>query len=160
MTLEQRVPHGHPLREIRRITEVVLKSLSQEFDSLYSAFGRPSIPPEYGLRALLLQAFYSIRSERQMVEQIEFNLLLSLVRPTPGTQAFPGTRRFEPLCYLLLVTPSHIPSTHRGYPRHEDIRACLKWTYAQDLRPYMRSCLQRSLHIECTEAKAAAGLNL
>ena len=50
-------------------------SLSGEFDSLYSASGRPSIPPEYVLRALLMQALYSIRSERQLVEQIEFNLL-------------------------------------------------------------------------------------
>jgi transposase len=75
VTLEQRVPKDHPLREIRRLTDVVLKSLSQEFDSLYSASGRPSIAPEYVLRALLLQAFYSVRSERQLVEQIDYNLL-------------------------------------------------------------------------------------
>ena len=75
VTLEQRVPKDHPLREIRRITDVVLRSLSQDFDSLYSASGRPSIAPEYVLRALLLQAFYSVRSERQLVEQIDYNLL-------------------------------------------------------------------------------------
>ncbi len=75
VTLEQRVPKDHPLREIRRITDVVLRSLSQEFDSLYSASGRPSIAPEYVSRALLLQAFYSVRSERQLVEQIDYNLL-------------------------------------------------------------------------------------
>jgi transposase len=75
VTLEQRVPKDHPLREIRRITDVVLKSLSGEFDSLYSASGRPSIAPEYVLRALLLQVFYSVRSERQLVEQIDYNLL-------------------------------------------------------------------------------------
>jgi transposase len=75
VTLEQRVPKDHPLREIRRITDVVLKALSQEFDSLYSASGRPSIAPEYVLRALLLQAFYSVRSERQLVEQLDYNLL-------------------------------------------------------------------------------------
>ena len=75
VTLEQRVPTDHPLREIRRITDVVLGSLSEEFDSLYSASGRPSIAPEYVLRALLLQAFYSVRSERQLVEQIDYNLL-------------------------------------------------------------------------------------
>ena len=73
--LEQRVPQNHPLREIRRLTDVVLGSLSEEFDSLYSASGRPSIAPEYVLRALLLQAFYSVRSERQLVEQLEYNLL-------------------------------------------------------------------------------------
>jgi len=75
VTLEQRVPQDHPLREIRRLTEVVLRSLSGEFDSLYSASGRPSIAPEYVLRALLLQAFYSVRSERQLVEQLDYNLL-------------------------------------------------------------------------------------
>src|SRR6202166_1495011 len=75
VTLEQRVPQDHPLREIRRITDVVLRSLSGEFDSLYKASGRPSIAPEYVLRALLLQAFYSVRSERQLVEQLDYNLL-------------------------------------------------------------------------------------
>jgi len=75
VTLEQRVPQDHPLREIRRITDVVLRSLSGEFDGLYSASGRPSIAPEYVLRALLLQAFYSVRSERQLVEQLDYNLL-------------------------------------------------------------------------------------
>ena len=78
VTLEQRVPGGHPLREIRRLTDVVLRSLSEEFDSLYSASGRPSIAPEYVLRALLLQAFYSVRSERQLVEQLDYNLLFRL----------------------------------------------------------------------------------
>ncbi len=75
VTLEQRVPQDHPLREVRRITDVVLGSLNDEFDSLYSASGRPSIAPEYVLRALLLQAFYSVRSERQLVEQLDSNLL-------------------------------------------------------------------------------------
>jgi transposase len=75
VTLEQRVPQDHPLREIRRLTDVVLGSLSSAFDELYSASGRPSIAPEYVLRALLLQAFYSVRSERQLVEQLDYNLL-------------------------------------------------------------------------------------
>jgi len=75
LTLEQRIPRDHPLRELRRLTDVVLRSLGGEFDSLYSASGRPSIAPEYILRALLLQAFYTIRSERQLVEQIQYNLL-------------------------------------------------------------------------------------
>jgi hypothetical protein len=63
------------LREIRKLTDTVLRSLSAEFDRLYSASGRPSIAPEYVLRALLLQAFYSVRSERQLVEQLDYNLL-------------------------------------------------------------------------------------
>ena len=75
VTLEQRVPQDHRLREIRRLTDVVLGSLSAAFDELYSASGRPSIAPEYVLRALLLQAFYSVRSVRQLVEQLDYNLL-------------------------------------------------------------------------------------
>jgi transposase len=75
VTLEQRVAQDHPLREIRRLTDVVLRSLSGDFDCLYAADGRPSIPPEYVLRALLLQSFYSVRSERQLIEQIDYNLL-------------------------------------------------------------------------------------
>ncbi len=75
LTLEQRVPADHPLREIRALTDGVLRSLDGEFDKLYAATGRSSIAPEYMLRALLLQAFYSIRSERQLVEQLDYNLL-------------------------------------------------------------------------------------
>jgi len=75
VSLEQRVPVDHPLRGIRKLTDVVLASLSPEFDQLYKASGRPSIAPEYILRALLLQVFYSVRSERLLVEQIDYNLL-------------------------------------------------------------------------------------
>ncbi len=63
------------MREIRKLSDMVLRSLSAEFDALYSASGRPSIAPEYMLRALLLQAFYSVRSERLLVEEIDYNLL-------------------------------------------------------------------------------------
>ena len=73
--LEARVPAKHPLRVIRLIVNDVLGSLSSEFEALYSHTGRPSIPPEQLLRGLLLQAFYSIRSERQLMEQIDFNML-------------------------------------------------------------------------------------
>jgi transposase len=72
---DSRIPQNHPLRPIRRITDTALTSLSDRFDSLYSEIGRPSIPPERLLRALLLQAFYSIRSERQLMEQLDYNLL-------------------------------------------------------------------------------------
>ena len=75
VSLEQRVPSDHPLRAVRKLTDAVLQSLSGEFDELYSASGRPSIAPEYILRALLLQVFYSVRSERVLVEQIDYNLL-------------------------------------------------------------------------------------
>ena len=74
-TLEQRVPDTHPLRPVRAMTDAALEALSPRFDALYAAKGRPSIAPEKLLRALLLQALYSIRSERMLVEQIEYNLL-------------------------------------------------------------------------------------
>jgi transposase len=73
--IESRIPPQHPLRLIRRITDQALTALSAQFDALYAAEGRPSIPPERLLRALLLQAFYSVRSERQLMEQLDYNLL-------------------------------------------------------------------------------------
>ena len=75
VSLEDRVPLDHPLRAIRRITDRALERLSPRFGTLYVKFGRPSIPPERLLRALLLQALYTIRSERQLMEQIDYNLL-------------------------------------------------------------------------------------
>jgi transposase len=72
---DSRVPADHPLRTIRRLTDTALTALSPKFAALYSAIGRPSIPPEKLLRALLLQAFYTIRSERQLMEQLNYNLL-------------------------------------------------------------------------------------
>ena len=75
VSLEQRVPQDHPLRAVRELTDAVLRTLSPELDALYADSGRPSIAPEYILRALLLQVFYSVRSERLLVEQIDYNLL-------------------------------------------------------------------------------------
>jgi transposase len=73
--LEQRVPGKHPLRVIKGIVDDVLGSLDADFERLYEGTGRQSIAPERLLRASLLQAFYSVRSERQLVEQIDYNLL-------------------------------------------------------------------------------------
>ena len=75
VTLEERVPSDHPLRPIRAIVDSVLLELDGDFARLYSAFGRPSIPPERLLRALLVQIFYTVRSERMMMEQLDYNLL-------------------------------------------------------------------------------------
>ena len=72
---EQRVPADHPLRPIRQMVDAVLRHLSPRFDALYALGGRPSIPPEKLLRALLLQCLYSIRSERLLMEQLDYNLL-------------------------------------------------------------------------------------
>jgi transposase len=72
---EQRVPPGHPLRPIRQLVDEILQEMSREFDKLYASVGRPSIPPERLLRAQLLQIFYSIRSERLLMEQLDYNIL-------------------------------------------------------------------------------------
>jgi transposase len=75
VSCEARVPVDHPLRLIRAVVDEALDVLSPEFDRLYARVGRPGIVPEKLLRALLLQAFYSVRSERQLMEQIGYNLL-------------------------------------------------------------------------------------
>jgi transposase len=72
---ERRVPQDHPLRPIRAMVDAVLDDLSPRFAAMYSRVGRPSIPPEKLLRALLLQIFYTIRSERLLMEQLDYNLL-------------------------------------------------------------------------------------
>ena len=72
---EKRVPSEHPLRPIREMVDTVLKEMSPRFARLYAKVGRPSIPPERLLRALLLQIFYSVRSERLLMEQLDYNLL-------------------------------------------------------------------------------------
>jgi transposase len=75
MSPEQRVPQDHPLRPVRAMVDTILAELSPEFATLYSPVGRPSIPPEKLLRALLLQVLYSTRSERLLMEQLDYNLL-------------------------------------------------------------------------------------
>jgi transposase len=75
VSLEQRVPADHPLRPIRRMVDRGLASLNADFEKLYANQGRPSIPPERLLRALLLQVFFTIRSERMLIEQLDYNLL-------------------------------------------------------------------------------------
>src|SRR6202162_3948777 len=74
-TAEERVPADHPLRAMRRMVDEALKGLSPRFARMYSKQGRPSIAPEKLLRALLLQVLYTIRSERQLMEQLDYNLL-------------------------------------------------------------------------------------
>lgn len=75
VSCEARVPADHPLRPIRAIVDEALEILSPDFEAMYPPIGRPSIAPEKLLRALLLQAFYTIRSERQLMEQMDYNLL-------------------------------------------------------------------------------------
>jgi transposase len=73
--LEQRIPQDHPLRRIKQLAETVLRELSPSFDRMYSATGRPSVPPERLLKASLLMALYTVRSERLLCEQLDYNLL-------------------------------------------------------------------------------------
>jgi transposase len=75
VALEDRIPADHPLRGVRKLVDAVLAEMSKDFEGLYSKVGRPSIPPERLLRALLLQVFYSVRSERLLMEQLNYNLL-------------------------------------------------------------------------------------
>ena len=75
VSAEERVPHDHPLRRVRAFVDEILRDMSREFDALYARHGRPSIPPERLLRAQLLQLFYSIRSERLLMEQLDYNIL-------------------------------------------------------------------------------------
>ena len=75
VSLESRVPKNHPLRKMREMVDEALEGMSGDFDEMYSRMGRPSIPPEHLLRALLLQMLYSVRSERMLIEQLDYNLL-------------------------------------------------------------------------------------
>src|SRR5690348_1716342 len=75
ISAERRVPKDHPLRSIRVMADAALKDLDEHFNAMYAAKGRPSIAPEKLLRALLLQVLYTVRSERLLMEQLEYNLL-------------------------------------------------------------------------------------
>ena len=75
VALEDRIPQDHPLRAIRNLADQILSGMSKQFDRLYSDVERPSIPPERLWRTLLLQVFYSIRSENLLMEQLDYNLL-------------------------------------------------------------------------------------
>ncbi len=75
VTPDTLVPQGHPIRDIRSIVDGALSELSPVFDAMYAKVGRPSIPPEHLLKAMLLQVFYSIRSERQFCERLHYDLL-------------------------------------------------------------------------------------
>jgi len=75
VSLDARVPPDHPLRRLRALVDTILGNMSGLFDACYSHTGRPSIPPEHLLRALLLQILFTIRSERLLMEQLDYNLL-------------------------------------------------------------------------------------
>ena len=79
VSAEQRIPHGHPLRQLRVTANAALRDLKPRFSRLCAKTGRPSIAPEKLLRALLLQVLYSVRSERMLMEQLDYSLLFRWV---------------------------------------------------------------------------------
>jgi transposase len=90
--VEDRIRHDHPLRDIKRRVDRLLDSLSSQFTAAYSRTGRPSVPPERLLKALLLMALYSVRSERQLCERIDTDLLFRwFLDMNPGEEAFDAT---------------------------------------------------------------------
>ena len=99
LSLESRIPADHPLRAIKVLADTALKRLSDDFDAMYARDGRPSIPPERLLKALLLIALHSIRSERQFCEQLEYNLLyrwfldMDLMEPAFDASTFSRNRQ-------------------------------------------------------------------
>jgi hypothetical protein len=93
--MHDRIPMSHPIRKLRVIVDTVLAQLDERFSRMYSKVGRPSIAPEHLLRALLLQILFSVRSERQLMEQMDYNVTIR--RPTSCTQ------RLRPVAGLLLL---------------------------------------------------------
>lgn len=112
VSLEARVPADHPLRKIRPLLDETLKSLDGTFKAIYAESGRPSIPPERLLRASLLQVLYSVRSERQLMEQLDYNLRVQLLRePARQPAAELGSCGRRPQCR---------PSYTKNAPRSGD----------------------------------------
>src|SRR5258705_4921439 len=92
---EQRVPQDHPLRPLRVMTDEALRQLQPRFNKVYAKTGRPSIAPEKLLRALLLQALYSVRSERMLMEQLDYHLMF---------RSFVGLKVIETICVVPVFT--------------------------------------------------------
>jgi len=96
VTTDELVPKDHPIRRIRAIVEGVLSELSPQFEAMYARQGRPSIPPEHLLKATLLMALYSIRSERQFCERLQYDLLFKWFRAPRGAMYPSGLERPPP----------------------------------------------------------------
>ena len=153
---EARVPHDHPLRVIRGLVDDVLRELSPRFEGLYARVGRPSIAPEQLLRAQLLQILYTIRSERQLMEQLDYNLLsrwfvgLNMDEPVWDPTVFTKNRSAGAAAAVALGRTLHAPPRLSGEPtqaqaRRGDLRL------AQDRRAAPQDAAPR---------RAAGGLDL
>src|SRR5438309_5207108 len=128
---EERVPEKHPLRAIRRMTDEVLKGLWAKFNELYSITGRPSIAPEKLLRALLLQILYTVRSERLLMEQLQYNLLfrwfVGLNMDEPVWVATVFTKNRDRLLEGEIANLFNARTSARS--RRRMIRAISRWTF-------------------------------
>src|SRR5580658_2109194 len=117
ISAERRVPKDHPLRAVRAMVDVALRNMGPQFDAMYAKVGRPSIPPEHLLRALLLQVLYSVRSERMLMEQLEYNLLFRWFvawRWTTRCRRRPPSPRTEIGCWR---ATSPVPSLKMSSPK-------------------------------------------
>src|ERR1700682_1064080 len=119
---EKRVPADHPMRPIRKIVDGILNEMSPKFAKLYSEVGRPSIAPERLLRSLLLQIFYSVRSERMLIEQLQYNLLF---------RWFVGMEMDEAVWNHAVV------SQNRGRLLHEEIAESFFQRVLERAKPHM-----------------------
>jgi hypothetical protein len=110
VSLEERIPTAHPLRGVRKLADAVLAEMSKDSDGMYAKVGRPSIPPERLFRALLLQVFYSVRSERLLMEQLDYNLLfrwfvgLEIDEPVWNHAVFSKTSNVYPPIAAMVLT--------------------------------------------------------
>lgn len=117
---EHRVPAKHPLRAVRELVDVALRDMNVALAAMYSHTGRPSIPPERLIRVLLLQIFYSIRSERLLMEQLDYNLLF---RCSAGSWVWKSMTRSG--------TPRPLPRTGTGWWITTWARPCLARSFAR-----------------------------
>src|SRR5580765_8235019 len=125
---EQRGPADHPLPPIREMVDTVLRELSPEFARLYAKTGRPSIPPEKLLRALLIQVLYTVRSERQLMEQLNYNLLFRWFVGLSMDDAVWDVTVFTKNRERLLQAMSPGRSSSASWPRRSSATCCRRST--------------------------------
>jgi hypothetical protein len=128
---EQRVPQDHPLRPLRAMADEALRDLRHRFRKIYAKTGRPSIAPERLLRALLLQVLYSVRSERMLMEQLDYNLGKTNIRRSPPVKLCEDRRFAYRQQDRKSRKPCHAPSLPTA---SESVNRPLQWPQASGLR--------------------------
>lgn len=147
MSPEERVPSGHPLRGIKKLSDAALAELSPVFDEMYAASGRPSVPPERLLKSMLLIALYSVRSERQFCEQLDYNLLfrwfldMDMIEPSFDATAFTHNRerlmKHEVAARFFRAVVDQARSKHLMSAEHFSVDGTLidAWASTKSFRP-------------------------